>query len=171
MSAPAAAAAAAPALPQQPQPPATQLAARIAPLRQGPDGVHRIAVELHPADLGTVGIVAEIRNGNVHLHFTGGSELTRETLRQAMPDLRRELQDAGFANTGFDLDENTSGGRNPFGPAGGENGRSGRGGGDGRGGGQGGSAQPDDRTGRSARTSYGPPPRPDGRTGGLDLQV
>ena len=105
---------AAPALPaidlpaaSQPAPtstptPAAQVADQIIPLRSE-NGVHRIAMELRPNDLGTVSVVAEIRNGHVHLHFGGANEMTREALRAALPELRQQLENAGFADAGFDF--------------------------------------------------------------------
>ncbi|SHN42033.1 flagellar hook-length control protein FliK [Cryptosporangium aurantiacum] len=93
-------------------PPAAQVADQIIPLRTQGDGVHRIAMELRPDDLGTIGVVAEIRNGQVHLHFTGANELTRETLRAALPELRQQLEDAGFAGAAFDFTEGSGAGQN-----------------------------------------------------------
>jgi len=93
-------------------PPAAQVAEQIVPLRAQGDGVHRIAMELRPDDLGTIGVIAEIRNGQVHLHFTGANELTRETLRAALPDLRQQLEDAGFAGAAFDFGDGSGADQN-----------------------------------------------------------
>ncbi|TQS39555.1 flagellar hook-length control protein FliK, partial [Cryptosporangium phraense] len=91
-----------------PPPPAAQVADQVIPLRTQ-DGVHRIAMELRPDDLGTISVVAEIRNGQVHLHFGGANELTRETLRAALPELRQQLEDAGFAGAAFDFNDSPAG--------------------------------------------------------------
>jgi len=92
--------AAAPALPA---PPATQLAMHIAPLRLTADGVHRLTVNLHPADLGPVQVVAEIRNGEINLQLSGSTDAGHDALRDALGDLKRELEESGFANCSLDL--------------------------------------------------------------------
>jgi flagellar hook-length control protein FliK len=76
---------------------------RIAPLRLDADGVHRLTVNLHPADLGPVQVVAEIRNGSVNVQLSGSTEAGHDALRNAMDDLRRELEQSGFSNTTLDL--------------------------------------------------------------------
>jgi flagellar hook-length control protein FliK len=84
-------------------PAAAQLAMRIAPLRLDADGVHRLTVHLHPADLGPVQVVAEIRNGDINLQLTGSTDAGTEALRHSLDDLRRELTESGFRNTTLDL--------------------------------------------------------------------
>jgi flagellar hook-length control protein FliK len=92
-----------PAPPAAPAPPSTQIAMRIAPLRLDADGVHRLTVNLHPADLGPVQVVAEIRGGEINVQLSGATDAGNDALRNAIDDLRRELQDAGFANCSLDL--------------------------------------------------------------------
>ena len=75
---------------------AYQLAENIAPLRRGPDGVHRLTVLLHPADLGAVQVVAEIRGGEISLQLAGTTEVGWQALTASLPQLRKELADAGF---------------------------------------------------------------------------
>ncbi|GAA0418616.1 flagellar hook-length control protein FliK [Actinoplanes campanulatus] len=89
--------------PATPSPYAAQLATRIIPLRLDADGVHRLTVHLHPADLGPVQVVAEIRNGDINVRLTGGTEAGTEALRQSLDDLRRQLNEAGFNNCSLDL--------------------------------------------------------------------
>jgi flagellar hook-length control protein FliK len=86
-----------------PGPPATQIAMRIAPLRLEADGVHRLTVNLHPVDLGPVQVVAEIRNGTVNVQLSGATDAGTDALRNAMDELRRELEQSGFGNTTVDL--------------------------------------------------------------------
>jgi flagellar hook-length control protein FliK len=76
---------------------------RIGPLRLEADGVHRLTVNLHPADLGPVQVVAEIRNGDVSLQLSGSTDAGTAALRDSLDDLRRELTDAGFGNCELDL--------------------------------------------------------------------
>jgi flagellar hook-length control protein FliK len=94
---------AAPATPQHTASPAAQLANHIAPLRQEPDGIHRLTVHLHPEELGPVSVTAEIRGNQVHLHLAGATDAGREALRAALPDLHRELQSAGFTTASLDV--------------------------------------------------------------------
>jgi flagellar hook-length control protein FliK len=94
-------------------PTAQQLAMRIVPLRLDGDGVHRLTVHLHPVDLGPVSVVAEIRNGAIQVQLTGSTEAARETLRSAMTDLRRDLQDAGFTSCQLDLRQDAPAGGQP----------------------------------------------------------
>jgi flagellar hook-length control protein FliK len=91
-----------------PAPPAAQLAMRIAPLRLDADGVHRLTVNLHPADLGPVQVVAEIRNGDISVQLTGTTDEGTAAMRDALADLRRELEDSGFGNCSLDLRQGTA---------------------------------------------------------------
>jgi flagellar hook-length control protein FliK len=76
---------------------------RIAPLRLDADGVHRLTVNLHPADLGPVQVVAEIRNGEINVQLSGSTDAGNDALRDALADLRRDLEDSGFTNCTLDL--------------------------------------------------------------------
>ncbi|EXG80972.1 flagellar hook-length control protein FliK [Cryptosporangium arvum] len=150
-----------------PPPPAAQVAEQIIPLRTQGDGVHRIAMELRPDDLGTISVVAEIRNGQVHLHFGGANEMTRETLRAALPELRQQLEDAGFSGAAFDFGDSPAGQQNRQFAATGQ----------GPGGQPGRNGQPGDpgaETGRPAAPRPGGYPEPTPTGAGrhaLDLQV
>ncbi|MEU4164939.1 flagellar hook-length control protein FliK, partial [Actinoplanes sp. NPDC026670] len=95
--------AAAPQAPATPAPAAAQVATRLVPLRLDADGVHRLTVNLHPADLGPVQVVAEIRNGDITVQLSGGTEAGTEALRSSLDDLRRELENSGFGNCTLDL--------------------------------------------------------------------
>ncbi|MBB5967308.1 flagellar hook-length control protein FliK [Planomonospora venezuelensis] len=97
--------------PQQPAPPASQVAVHVLPLRLDPDGIQRLTVHLHPADLGPVSVVAELRNGAVHLQLAGTSDAAFEALRSALPDLKQELEDGGFSSATLDLQREAPGGQ------------------------------------------------------------
>jgi hypothetical protein len=90
-------------VPTAADPPARQVALHVLPLRVDGDGVHRLTVHLHPADLGQVSLVAEIRDGTISLQLAGATEVGREALRGALPDLRRELTESGFRECHLDL--------------------------------------------------------------------
>jgi flagellar hook-length control protein FliK len=93
----------------QPAPPAIQVALHILPLRVAADGIHRLTVHLHPADLGPVSVVAEIRDGEVAVQLAGGTEAGRQALHDALPQLREELTRAGFTNCTLDLRQDAPG--------------------------------------------------------------
>lgn len=103
-----------PAPSSPPASPAQQIALHVTPLRRAPNGVHRMTVHLHPAELGPVSLVAEVRDTGIHLHLSGATEAGREALRAALGDLRRELQQAGFVNCSLDLRQETPSGGAPF---------------------------------------------------------
>jgi flagellar hook-length control protein FliK len=84
----------------------------LIPLRRDADGIHRLTVHLHPADLGMVSLVAEVRHGEVHLQLVGATEAGRDALREALPALRRDLQQGGFSECSLDLGQNTPQGGN-----------------------------------------------------------
>jgi flagellar hook-length control protein FliK len=92
---PAAVAPAARTEPAAAPPPAEQLAAEIVPLRSR-DGEHKLTVHLHPVDLGPITVTAQVRGNDIQLDLGGATEGAREALRAALPELRRELERAGF---------------------------------------------------------------------------
>jgi flagellar hook-length control protein FliK len=100
--------AAAPSYVQTPTP-ATQLAAVILPLRDAGDGVHRVVLQLHPEDLGHVQVRVELRGHELHLQLAGASDATRDVLRAALGDLRRDLATQGFAATTIDVSADSPG--------------------------------------------------------------
>jgi flagellar hook-length control protein FliK len=83
--------------------PAAQLVARIAPLREGPDGIHRLTIQLNPEELGPISVVAELRNGDIAVRLAGTTEAGREALAAALPDMKRDLQEAGYGSCSLDL--------------------------------------------------------------------
>ena len=89
--------------------PAAQLAAVIMPLRDSGDGVHRVVLQLHPEDLGQVQVRVELRGHELHLQLAGASDATRDVLRAALGDLRRDLATQGFAATTIDVSADSPG--------------------------------------------------------------
>ena len=81
----------------------------IVPLRREADGVHRLTVHLHPDGLGPVQVVAEVRDGGVSVQLATGTDAGHQALHEALPQLRQELADAGFANCNLDLRQQASG--------------------------------------------------------------
>ncbi|SES39458.1 flagellar hook-length control protein FliK [Actinokineospora terrae] len=91
-----------PAAPPAPHAPvhtqnAHQLAAELSPLR-GHNGEHELTVHLHPVDLGPVSLTARISGGDIHIDLGSATDAGREALRAALPELRRELEKAGFGS-------------------------------------------------------------------------
>lgn len=101
----------APAAPAQPTPPplAEQLGARLTALT-GPGGLshgrHILTVPVDPENLGPVRIVAHIGPESVRVELVGATEASREALRGALSDLRRDL-----AASGLTVDVGPEGGR------------------------------------------------------------
>lgn len=91
--------------PAAPPPPAPhlQLAAVVAPLRREGDGAYRLRLHLQPEDLGALDVDVEVRAGQVHLRLHAEEAATVTALRHAMPELRAELEAAGFRAGAFDV--------------------------------------------------------------------
>jgi hypothetical protein len=88
---------------QVPASPAAQVVNHLLPLATAPDGIHRLTVHLHPAELGPVSVTADLRGNQIHLHLAAATDIGREALRAALPDLHRELQSAGFDTASLDV--------------------------------------------------------------------
>jgi flagellar hook-length control protein FliK len=93
-----ASAAAAPAPAAPPQPVTQQLAAPLLNLRASGDGTHRILINLHPNDLGSVNVEVRFSNGNISVAMSSGSEATRAAITAALPGLHQQLTDAGMSD-------------------------------------------------------------------------
>jgi hypothetical protein len=48
-------------------------------------------------------VVAEIRNGEISVQLSGATDAGNDALRNALDDLRRELDRSGFSSTTLDL--------------------------------------------------------------------
>lgn len=86
-------------------PVAQQLITHLATVRRGADGGHETTLLLSPQELGAVRIRLQVADGQVALHFTGQHAAACEALRDAMPDLRRELADAGLVLTDSEVSQ------------------------------------------------------------------
>lgn len=94
----------APAAPQAPAdvPLAEQLSGRLTSLRSAGPGQHVLTLRVDPESIGPVRVVAHIGAEGVRIELFGATDQAREALRQAMPDLRRDLVAAGLPG-GLDL--------------------------------------------------------------------
>ncbi|MEV6923079.1 flagellar hook-length control protein FliK [Dactylosporangium sp. NPDC051485] len=87
---------------------APQLVSVLSPLRRGPDGVHRMTLRLQPENLGPISVVAEVRNGTIAVQLRADREAGQAALQAALPQLRQDLTDAGFAGCALDLHQQDS---------------------------------------------------------------
>jgi hypothetical protein len=116
--------AATPAASPAPAPTHVQVSGVLSTLRVSGDGTHRIVLALHPADLGPVNIVARLDRGELTVQLASASDAARAALHSAMPQLRHELQQAGFAGVNVSMSTGdrsdgpgTGPGRTPVTPA------------------------------------------------------
>ncbi|WP_084125124.1 flagellar hook-length control protein FliK [Demequina sp. NBRC 110054] len=83
---------------------ATQLTGQLAQLKQLPQGEHVLTLSITPETFGQVKVVAHITQDGVSVQLFGASDASREALRQALGDLRRDLAATGLT---ADLDLGT----------------------------------------------------------------
>lgn len=90
-----------PAEPGTPRPLATQIAdqleARFPALRAAGPGTHVLTMRVEPEHFGPVRVVAHIGTDGVRIELLGGTDAARDALRQALPDLRRDLAGVGLS--------------------------------------------------------------------------
>jgi hypothetical protein len=75
---------------------ARQLAAPVFGLPRHAGSVHSITIQLHPDDLGPVRLTIEMRHGSIDVQLAGSGDVARDVLRQALPELRRQLSEGGM---------------------------------------------------------------------------
>ncbi|MBX6371440.1 MAG: flagellar hook-length control protein FliK [Acidothermus sp.] len=80
-----------------PLPPQPQLVAVLAGLRQAADGSYRVALQLQPAELGTVSVQVDVRRGVASVHFRTDKAGTSDALRAGLDQLRGELLASGLS--------------------------------------------------------------------------
>lgn len=80
-----------------------QLVEVIGPLRQAPDGTHRLSVHLRPDELGEVLVDVRVRGNEVNLTIRAELAGTADLLRDAVGELRAELETAGFRSGDVDV--------------------------------------------------------------------
>jgi hypothetical protein len=85
-------------------PPHQQILAALTPIRGGRSGEHQLIVQLHPADLGPVSIVARFEQGTLSVVLASTSDAARDALHSSLPQLRNDLQQAGFSGVAVALD-------------------------------------------------------------------
>lgn len=71
------------------------LAPVLAVHRRGVDGTHVMTIEVSPEHLGPVRLEIELRQGRIELRLAGDTEIARDALIAALPELRKALDSAG----------------------------------------------------------------------------
>lgn len=97
----------------------TQLSAVLSPLKGGKSGEHQLTVQLHPAELGAVTLVARMEHGGITVELTSGSDAARSALVSALPNLRQDLADAGFGSVNVNVGSGWVGAGSPDASSGG----------------------------------------------------
>ena len=98
-----------PAAPAAPQPGATlqpQLAKPLFTLAGAPQGQHIMTLQVTPEDLGPMTVRAHIDAAGVRIELFAPGDAGREAIRGILPELRKELADAGFGAS-LDVSEHT----------------------------------------------------------------
>jgi flagellar hook-length control protein FliK len=83
--------------------PVEMVAAALRTARPDPDGTWRVSLQLHPADLGEVNVVLEVRGGVVAVHVAADSAAARTLLNEHIGELRSSLQQAGLEAGSMDI--------------------------------------------------------------------
>jgi flagellar hook-length control protein FliK len=90
--------------PADPLPVSHQLSGPVLSLRTAGNGSHQLTIALHPAELGPVNLHVRIVGDSMAIQLASTSEGAHDALREALPQLRQELQAAGLGNVDLSLD-------------------------------------------------------------------
>jgi flagellar hook-length control protein FliK len=85
-----------------------QIAAPLLQVRARGDGVHRLLLELHPADLGQVNVEVRLHSGEMRISLSSGNDAAREAIRAALPQLRTDLASVGLVATDISVNLGSS---------------------------------------------------------------
>jgi flagellar hook-length control protein FliK len=91
------------------QPVGGQVARQVAVLRGAADGSHTMTLVLTPDTLGPVEVQVTVSKGSLDLTLRGAHEHGRAALLDALPDLRRDLEQAGLSVASAEVDRDTGG--------------------------------------------------------------
>jgi flagellar hook-length control protein FliK len=80
-----------------PQPVPEQLVHVLSATRDRGDGSYRLAVEVHPAELGRVRLDVHVDGGTVHVSLHADHAATSALLEQSLDQLRAALESAGVS--------------------------------------------------------------------------
>ena len=76
-------------------PPAQQVLAVLSPILSTANGTHRISLELHPAELGSIQATITVSGSQVIVELHADNAATRQAIGSALPDLRHQLGSGG----------------------------------------------------------------------------
>ena len=79
------------------------LSGALARLHDRADGTYQLRVSVHPADLGVVNVVATVSHGSIAVVLSCPEHGARAVLGDALPQLRQQLVDTGFAGVDVGL--------------------------------------------------------------------
>jgi flagellar hook-length control protein FliK len=71
--------------------------------RRGVEGTHHMTVDITPDELGPVRLTVALRDGQMHVLLAGSSEVSREAMRAALPELRKLVEGAGITAGSIDV--------------------------------------------------------------------
>jgi flagellar hook-length control protein FliK len=77
----------------------SQLSGQLTSLRQLPHGEHVLTLTVNPETFGPVRVIAHITHDGVSLQLFGASDQARAALKDALPDLRRDLAGTGLQSS------------------------------------------------------------------------
>ena len=72
-------------------------------------GIGRAAVQLNPADLGSMHISIDLKSDQLNVQISVAQSATREMMESALPRLREQLQAEGYSDINIDLSSDQSG--------------------------------------------------------------
>ncbi len=76
-------------------PPAQQVLAVLSPILSTENGTHRVSLELHPAELGSIQATIIVSGSQVTVELHADNAATRQAIGSALPDLRQQLGSGG----------------------------------------------------------------------------
>jgi flagellar hook-length control protein FliK len=91
--------------PPTPAEAAQQLHAVLRPLARSRDGVYQLRIELRPPELGTVHLHVELRDGVLHASIRAEHAHTADLVRNALNDLRAQLDADGVRSGDLNVDD------------------------------------------------------------------
>jgi hypothetical protein len=97
-----------------PAPVPEQLVDVVAPLRDRGDGSYRLAVDVHPGELGRVRLDVQVEAGTVHISLRAEQPSTARLLEGSLDQLRQALESSGVATGQLSLSD--GGRQQPGGP-------------------------------------------------------
>lgn len=90
-----------------------QVAAHLSSFRTRADGTYETTVTLTPEELGQVSVRVQVSQGSVSIQALAVQGATADAMRDALPQLRQDLQDAGLDLADSQIDQGSRGDGRP----------------------------------------------------------